>query len=86
MAEWDDHMNGDRVPHDKEASHFWRLVAVALSLGWNLVIPIVGGVLLGSFLDKRAGGGLVWTIGLLFTGVAVSLYNLYHILFKEIKE
>ena len=51
-----------------------------------MVLPIVGGALLGSFLDKRAGGGCAWTIGLLFAGVAVSLYNLYDILFKEINE
>lgn len=78
---------GEREPsHNNEASRFWRLVAVMLSLGWNLVLPIVGGVLLGSFLDGRVGGGFTWTIGLLFAGVAVSLYNLYHILFKEITE
>ena len=76
---------GEREPPpDSEASRFWRLVAVMLSLGWNLVVPIVGGALLGSFLDRRTGGGFAWTIGLLFAGVAVSLYNLYHILFKEI--
>jgi hypothetical protein len=79
-------MSENKPLYDGEASRFWRLVAIMLSLGWNLVLPIVGGVLLGSFLDGRAGGGFAWTIGLLFTGVAVSLYNLYHILFQEISE
>jgi predicted MFS family arabinose efflux permease len=53
------------------------------SLGWSLVLPIVAGALLGNYLDKVTGREYIWTVGLLFTGVALSLYNLYHILYKE---
>jgi len=53
------------------------------SLGWSLALPIVIGALLGDYLDRRTGQESVWTVGLLFAGVAMSLYNLYHILFKE---
>ena len=53
------------------------------SLGWSLVVPIVGGALLGNYLDRLFGQEFMWTIGLLFGGVAISLYNLYHILYKE---
>ena len=67
----------------KERVRFWRLVATTSSLGWSMVLPIVGGALLGNYLDKVTGQEFVWTVGLLFTGVAMSLYNLYHILFKE---
>jgi hypothetical protein len=56
------------------------------SLGWSLVVPIVGGALLGHYLDHITGREFVWTVGLLFGGVAISLYNLYHILYKEIQE
>ena len=62
---------------------FWRLVARMSSLGWSLVIPIAGGALLGNYLDEATGQEFVWTVGLLFGGVAMSLYNLYHILYKE---
>ncbi len=48
-----------------------------------MVLPIIGGALLGSYLDKLAGGGVEWTVSLLFVGVVLALYNLYHILFKE---
>jgi ATP synthase protein I len=67
----------------KENRSFWRLVATMSSLGWSLVLPIVGGALLGNYLDKITGEEFAWTIGLLFVGVAMSLYNLYHILYKE---
>jgi ATP synthase protein I len=67
----------------KNGSKFWRLVARMSSLGWSMVIPIVGGAFLGNYLDKITGQEFIWTVGLLFGGVAMSLYNLYHILFKE---
>jgi predicted F0F1-ATPase subunit len=70
-------------PSQKKNIKFWRLVAKMSSLGWSMVIPIVGGTLLGNYLDKVTGQEFVWTVGLLFGGVAMSLYNLYHILFKE---
>ena len=35
------------------------------------------------YLDRITGREFVWTVGLLFGGVAISLYNLYHILYKE---
>ena len=67
----------------KEPLSFWRLAATMSSLGWSLVVPIAGGALLGHYLDRLSGRDLVWTVGLLFGGVGISLYNLYHMLYKE---
>ncbi len=67
----------------KKPFNFWRLVATMSSLGWSLVLPIVAGALLGEYLDRLTDHEFMWTVGLLFAGVAISLYNLYHILFKE---
>ena len=64
-------------------ARFWRLVATVSSIGWSMVLPLVAGALLGNYLDRLTGNEYEWTIGLLFVGVAMSLYNLYHILFKE---
>ena len=69
-----------------ESSRFWRLVATMSSLGWSLVVPIVGGALLGHYLDRVTNQGVKWTVGLLFVGVAMSLYNLYQIMVQETKE
>ena len=61
---------------DKPES-FWKLVAEATQLGWNLVVPIVGGVLLGHYLDDKFDKGFTWTLSLLLMGVAVAFNNLY---------
>ena len=73
-------MDESGKPDNKKSFSFWRLAATMSSLGWSLVVPIVGGALLGSYLDRITGHEFVWTVGLLFGGVAISLYNLYHIL------
>lgn len=62
---------------EKEAESFWYLVAQATTLGWNLVVPIVGGVLLGRYLDDMFGKEFTWTLSLLLMGVAVAFNNLY---------
>ena len=76
-------MNEPGKDQRKTRAKFWRLVATMSSLGWSMVLPIVGGALLGNYLDKITGQGFKWTVGLLFAGVAMSLYNMYYILFKE---
>jgi len=71
-------------PQEKKSPQtFWKMVATLSSLGWSMVLPIISGALLGSYLDKLVGGGVEWTVSLLFVGVVMALYNLYHILFKE---
>jgi ATP synthase protein I len=57
--------------------NFWQLVAQATTLGWNMVIPIVGGVLLGRYLDDKFDKEFTWTLSLLLMGVAVAFNNLY---------
>jgi len=62
---------------EEEAESFWYLVAQATTLGWNLMVPIVGGVLLGRYLDDMFGKEFTWTLSLLLMGVAVAFNNLY---------
>jgi F0F1-type ATP synthase assembly protein I len=76
-------MSEKKTPRDEQSARFWRLAATMLGLIWNLVIPIVGGVLLGRYLGMRLGHSEAWMVGLLFVGVAVSFYNLYRFLFEE---
>ena len=55
------------------------LLAQVTTLSWNLVIPIVGGVLLGAYLDNRLDSGFTWTLSLLVLGVIIALSNLYNL-------
>lgn len=46
------------------------------SLGWELAVPIFGGVMLGHLLDRRLGTAYVFTLGLLVLGIGTGFYNL----------
>jgi len=54
----------------------WCKALVVMSLGWDLAIPIFGGILLGYYLDRWLMTGHVFTVGLLALGTVVSFYNL----------
>jgi ATP synthase protein I len=47
------------------------------TLGWLLVLPIVGGALLGHLIDRALGTRLSFTLGLLMIGVLLAGYALY---------
>ena len=54
----------------------WRESLRAMSLGWDLAVPIFGGVLLGYFLDQWLGTKPTFTIGLLVFGIFLGYYNI----------
>ena len=58
-------------------SGLWREAILATSLGWDLAVPIIGGTLIGYFLDKWLTTGHIFTLGLLFLGIVVSYFNLW---------
>lgn len=65
--------------HDEDDSfwgHLWREALVALSLGWELALPIFAGVLIGHFLDRWLETGLTFTLGLLTLGIGLGYYSL----------
>jgi len=64
---------------DQKKSTGLGLLARVSSLAWDLVVPIVGGVLLGSFIDKRTGSDFTWTLSLLVLGVLIAFGNLYNL-------
>jgi F0F1-type ATP synthase assembly protein I len=62
--------HGDGAP-------LWSEALRAASLGWDLAVPIFGGVLLGHVLDRWLETGYVFTLGLLLLGVATGFYNVF---------
>jgi len=53
----------------------WRDAVALTTLGWDLAVPIFGGVLLGHQLDRRLGTGYGLTLGLLAMGIFTGFYN-----------
>jgi predicted F0F1-ATPase subunit len=48
-----------------------------ISLGWELAVPIFGGVLIGYQLDRFLGLNFTFTLILLLVGIITGYYNLY---------
>lgn len=61
-------------------SQLWRDGLTAVSAGWDLALPIFGGVLLGYYLDRWLGTGHIFTLGLLVLGVGIGYYNLMRLI------
>jgi len=53
----------------------WREALAVTSLGWDLALPIFGGVLLGHLLDRQLDTGYGFTLGLLVLGIGTGFYN-----------
>lgn len=49
-------------------------LALVGTLGWLIVLPPLGGLFLGRWLDARGGSGQFWTLSFLFTGVAIGCW------------
>jgi F0F1-type ATP synthase assembly protein I len=54
----------------------WREGLRAITLGWDLAVPIFAGVFFGSFLDRWLGTQTIFTLGLMMAGVMIAFYNL----------
>jgi len=67
----------DREVEAHRGRNMWVQVARVGTLGWVLALPIVGGALLGHFIDHRLGTGLTFTLALLLLGLATAGYALW---------
>jgi F0F1-type ATP synthase assembly protein I len=59
----------------KREQDIWREALRATSLGWDLALPIFGGVLIGYLLDRALTTTYVFTLGLLLLGIVTGFYN-----------
>lgn len=60
----------------KQDRDIWREALRATSAGWDLALPIFGGVLLGYLLDRLLNTRYIFTLGFLVLGIAAGYYNL----------
>ena len=57
--------------------NLWVQVSRVGTLGWLLALPIVGGALLGHYIDRRLGTGLSFTLATLALGLTIAGYALW---------
>lgn len=51
------------------------------TLGLVMVLPVIAGAYLGSWLDgMMAGYSMRWTLSLLLTGVVIGIFNVYFLI------
>jgi len=64
----------------------WGLAWSLLGIGWYIALCLVGGVLVGVWLDSKCGSGVIFTFVFLTIGLIVALIGTYGIARSIIKE
>jgi F0F1-type ATP synthase assembly protein I len=67
-------------PENGSRSSALMSLALVGQLGVVVAAPIVGGVLIGKWLDSLAGGGGLILIGMILLGIVVGVYGAYKML------
>mgnify|MGYP001150845510 CR=1 FL=1 len=67
---------------NKREREMWREALRATSLGWDLALPIFGGVLIGYLLDRSLDTDYVFTLGFLLFGIATGFYNVIRSIYR----
>lgn len=62
-----------------------RALGIATELGFVISFPIVGGIILGNWLDKKFSNNPKFTLLFLFLGVIIAFTNLIYLV-KEISK
>ncbi len=54
-------------------------------IGWSVMIPMVIGIVIGLWADRRWPGHISWTLTFLFLGIALGCWNAWYWVQKERK-
>ena len=52
-------------------------------VGWSVAVPIVAGVALGAWVDRRWPGEVSWTLTLLLAGAFLGAFNAWYWVQRE---
>jgi len=61
----------------RNSTESWYYLGVVGQIGFSIALPIAGGAILGSYIDKELNIYPKATMGLLFFGVVISLVTFY---------
>ena len=67
----------------RKGQSFWLYLGLIGTVGWSIVVPMVLGILLGLWIDRKFGGGYKWTLGLLTFGLGMGCFNAWRLISKE---
>jgi ATP synthase protein I len=72
----------NQVKRIKKAEHNNRPSLPSIgTLGLVMVLPVIGGVYLGHWLDDMVEGySTHWTLSLLFAGLVIGIFNVYFLI------
>ncbi|MHC4249690.1 MAG: AtpZ/AtpI family protein [Planctomycetota bacterium] len=62
---------------------FWQYLGLIGVVGWSVVLPMVVGLFVGRWIDRRYETGYAWTIGLLLFGLFMGCLNAWRSITKE---
>jgi len=69
-----------KEPKNIEGKQHWLKAIPLTSLGWDLALPIFGGVISGYLIDQYFGKNYSFTLIMLLLGILIGYYNLYRII------
>lgn len=77
MVETKDVGKTDREQKEKERARDLRGAAIALTIGYSIVAPIIGGPILGWFLDQQLGTSpwlfIILMVGGIYGGLSMAI-------------
>jgi ATP synthase protein I len=66
------------------ARSVWQGIAQVGTIGWMVVLPAVGGALLGRWIDARYATGISWTLSLLGVGLVAGCAAAWRAMNREL--
>ncbi len=70
----------------KKQNNILQNLALLSQVGIMMIVPIIGGVFLGNWLDRKFGDGSIFLIICLLLGVGASFRNLYVLAIRQSKD
>ena len=62
---------------------FWQNLGLVGSIGWMVILPAVGGGLLGNYIDGKRNDPLSWSLTLVVVGLATGCYTAWRNIREE---
>lgn len=73
------------TPAKHSGSNLARALGLGSELGFNVALPLVVGILTGSYIDKKLGTHGLMLILLLIFAIVIGGYNFYRVIARELQ-